>query len=606
MNFMDKITQIIQEHFDKLLVDYKFYAKVNQKLKNKLGLLVPFLFNRMQRRLWQLFQEDLAANIPIRWLVVKCRQGGCTVWITGLIYWLITMQYNKAAIALSYDDDSAYNIGQKYQSHWIRSHPSLKPKVRKINRDQMHFATTVRELVNGNGEDVGLDSDLIITTANKANLGRSYTFQYAHLSEYDLWASMGIDVDAKMVALGQAIPEEPGTFIVKETTALGHGICYEEWHDPYNTQRKIFISFVAIEEYRKDIDKDSYFDLSRLPDSRYGDEFTERENILNELIFWYPEESKDVAWRHHESMCRLNWRRHMIDNKLRGDKFKFKQEYPTTIDDAFNTSSKSIFDTECLAEMEAYIKNNKITPYLFKYNTDSDEYDVDRKFVIAQYGHLRVYENVKPGVRYVIGADGAQGIAGGDHSAFVILRLPELVEVASFNDVISPTLFAEVLYYISKKYNNALIGIERNDKGGYAALEMLMDMIPFPNLFFHIDPLSTKASTKAVQYGYLTNDITRDIMIRDQMDLIQNMATMIRSQIIIDQHFTFVKLPNGKIAAMPGKKDDLVMAYMIAVQISKQIHIASERQSNKAPKYSLDWWAKQGSTHRSSRVKSRR
>lgn len=593
---------------------YPYFSSVNLEVEDKDGQVVPFKFNRMQKRLWQLFVEDTKAKKPIRWLIIKARQLGCTTWISGLIYWLITMNYNRRGLILSYDEDSAREIGNKYQNFYIRSKPELCPKVRLMNRKLIHFATPLKD---SKIDGIGLNSKLFVNTAGAIALGRSYTFHYVHASEYAYWDQVGINVDSQLEGINDSVPKKPNTLIIKETTAQGQNIAYEEWIDEYSTQRKIFISWIADEDYRIDLPWFVYPELSELPDSRYGDEIQERKDIINELKFWYPDESKQFSWLEHESMCRLAWRRYKIDEK-KGDKHKFNKEFPSTPDKAFGTSSNSIFNVERLLEIKDWINRNNIQPQHYRYEQDNKVRPCTEVFYPAKYGHLRIYSLPKPGFNYVIGADGAQGIqtttinkAGkaeirkGDDSSFVILELSDLTEVASFNDILSPTDFAYILYYIGLYYNNSLLAVERNDKGGYAALELLVNTLYYPNLYYHVDPFKYK-TTSEIKYGHVTNEVNRAIMIRDCMDLIESNKIIIQSPEILDQMHTFVQLPNGKIGGMPGKKDDLVMSLLIAVHISKQVHIRRSINSDKAPKYSLDWWSSQIQSKSSRPTRGRR
>jgi len=585
----DQITELINNNFEKLQTNFPLYSRLNQKIKDKSGNLIFFLQNRMQIRLWNLLVEDLKSGKPVRWLIIKARQLGCTAWISALFYWLVTMNENKSALVVSYDAPSAQNILQKYQLFYLRSHKLLKPRVRRMNRELIHFATSLKDFEEL--QDVGLDSNIMVASADSVALGRSYTYQYIHLSEYALWSEYGIDIADRMDAVGQAIPDLSGTILIKETTAKGQNEVYDEWKDEFSSQRKIFISWIADEDYRINLNYlIDYFELSENPESRYGDEREERQAIIEQLQFWYPEESQKFEWLNHESMCRLAWRRDKIDNKFRGNKFKFKTEYPTTPDDAFNTSSRTAFSMPRLLEMEDELKRNKIVPQLYRYEHNDNVNDPKRKFYPAKYGHLRVYELPQKGQKYVIGGDGAQGIDGGDHSSLVILKLFPLSEVASFNDIISPSMFSGVCNFLGKFYNDALLGVERNDKGGFAAIEKLLDTYHYPNLFYHHDPLKYKPITD-IKWGWITNEITRGIGIDQLRELIELNQIYIRSQEIINQCKSFVKNPKtGKYEASLGKKDDLVMALMIAVQLAKQVGISRISSSAKAPVGSFDWW----------------
>jgi len=587
-----KLSEITDEdiamNFDKLRVNFKAYAAVNIKIKNKAGEVQPFTFNRMQLKLWEMFQEDRASGNLFRWMIVKERQGGVTTWVLGLFHWLCTMSSNKNALVLAHEEKAAQAMGGKLQNYYLRSRKILKPSVRKMNRAEIHYANSLEE--SERTGNVGIDCHVDVATADSKGLGRSYTYQYSLWSEFCIWPEVGIDVEARLQDLAAAIPDLPESIIIIESTAKGENYGKEFWDNTDNGYRKIFISWLSDDEYRVELPLSQYFELSELPDSKYGDETVERQHVQKELKIWYSKESQNKTWLEHETMCRLAWRRRMIDTKYNGKKHRFKQEYPTTVNDAFASSADTVFDYERLIEMSEQVRKSNHLKKTFRYQHDDGHKDETRKFYDAKYGHLRVYENTIPGATYVVGGDGAMGVLNGDESSLVVLKLPNLVEVATFSDVIIPNEFAGVANYLSRLYNLALLGIEINDRGGFAAIEKLVHQYNYPNLYYSTDPMDIKVSNK-VRYGWITNDITRQLMISDLTTLINNNQIHLRSGEIIDQLKTFVKHPKtGKFAASNGKHDDLVIALMVAVQMGKAAHIKLEKPvTNFAPKGSCNW-----------------
>src|SRR5215470_1587518 len=576
------------EQFNILKQDFTKYCELNIRIKNKSGKLQMLTLNKMQKRLWSLFQEDRKSGKPIRWYLVKMRQGGATVFFTSLFYWLTSLSPNKNAILIAQDEDAAFGMMNKIQTYHLRSEKLLQPQTRKRNRKEVHFANSLEDAERTG--DIGLDSRIDVSTIDSKAIGRSYTYQYALLTEFAIYPELGIDIDERMVALFNAVPDDQESVIILESTPQGENAAKDFWEDNQNGFRKIFISWIADTTYRIEISIDEYFELSELPDSRYGDEIRERENIIRECKFWYPELEGEYELE-NEVMARLAWRRRTIDTKLRGNKSKFRQEYPTTPEDAFATSTNSIFSTERILEIEDQLNNLKLKPKTYRYQHDDSLKDSTRKFYEARYGHLSIFESPVTGINYAIGADGAQGVDGGDESTAYVLKLPTLEEVAVFSDIIRPDEFAGVLNYLSLLYNKALLGVELNDKGGYAAVEKLVNYYHYPNLYYAINPFQSKVSSN-VRYGWHTNEITRQIMIRDFTDLIENNNIFIKSKKLLTQMKSFVILPNGKAAASPGKHDDLVISAMIAVQMAKQVHIPRPHIPKIAPKGSPDWWIK--------------
>src|SRR5688572_28121759 len=205
-------TQQIKEYFTKLRTDFQFYCSVNIPIKNKAGKLVQFNFNRMQIKLWQWFLEDLISGRPIRWYVIKGRQMGSTLFFTCLFYWLTSLNSNKNACVIAQDKDAAEALGGKIQNYYQRSQTMLKPSVRIMNRSQIHFATPIDEFEK-TGE-IGLDCHIDSYPIERKNLGRSYTYQYALLTEFSMYPEVVEDVSDRLDSLLNTIGDYDGTVII--------------------------------------------------------------------------------------------------------------------------------------------------------------------------------------------------------------------------------------------------------------------------------------------------------------------------------------------------------------------------------------------------------
>ena len=572
-----------EKAFEILAYDFPIYAEANLKIVNKAGKLVPLVLNRMQRVLWSIYKQDRENGRPIRWYIAKSRQQGSSVFVLGLGYWRTTMNQHHTSLVLNYDDSSARNLGGRVERFYQNSKPILQPKVRKMNREEIHFATPLAEFEKT--KEVGLDSRMIFSTADSENLGRSYTYNTVILSEFSLWEENGIPVDDRMISLNPAISEEPDSMVVIETTPKGEGAAKDFWFDEDNGFRKIFISWIADDTYRTEITEQEFaeLELSEDKDSKYGNEVHERELIIEQLRFWFPEKAEDLRWLDRESACRIVWRRSVISKKLRGNKEAFDSEYPTTPEKMFSGSSASIFGGFKVNELANRIASNNLKPERFDFDENLSITDPYRKFYSAPYGKLMVYEEPNPRATYVIGGDAAQGVPNGDESCLIVLRVPEFVEVAMFSAVIRPDLFAHVAHYLSALYNNALLGIEINDKGGYAALNVLQHQLRTLRLYRRPGAVQDQA-------GWITNGPNRTIMINDFQQMVDDDTIVIRSAKLVDQMSTFVTHPNGKIAAKNGKKDDLVLAMMIAIQMAQIVQLPSQDNKPAVERFSYEWF----------------
>ncbi len=576
--------------------DFPAYAAGNIKIQNKVGRLVYFNFNRVQRQLWKWFLEDLAAGRPIRWYILKARQMGVSTWILALFYWLTSMRPNRNALITAHDEASTQNFNSRIRSIHAESHPLLKSQTILERRDVIQFGNKTTERQKGAG--AGLDSRLIFSTAQRGELGRSYNFHAVLLSEFAIWPELGIDVASQMVALNQTIAELPGTIVILETTAKGENAATEMYRDQSNGYRKIFITWVAFDDYRSPMRRGEKLEDICTTDevggrpTRYGNEVEEARLIEDALRIWYAEDIKAATdadeWMRAEVQARLNWRRQTIDKKCLGNVQQFRKEYPTIAAHAFASTSRVIFDQHSVNLMREHLAAEALPARRFHYDHNPEETDANKKFQLSPFGQVHVYKMPEAGQTYVMAGDPGMGIPNsGDPSALIVLAVPDLEEVASFNQIITPDKFAELAFYLGRIYNTALLGIENNERGGYAANLILSKQMHYPRLYYRFDPFDKKATAKP---GFNTTDTNKSVMVSATQQTIRDHEILLRTPALLEQLDHYVLLPNGTMGGAPGWNDDLISALLIAVHLSTKIHMYAQPPES-APKGSFAWHA---------------
>jgi hypothetical protein len=440
-------------------------------------------------------------------------------------------------------------------------------------------------------------------TANRGELGRSYNFHAVLLSEFCIWPELGIDVQSQMVALNQTIAELPGTIVILESTAKGENEATEMYRDQANGYRKIFISWVAFDDYRlpllpgEKLENICVADEEGGKPTRYGNEVEEARLIESALRIWYADEvaAGGDEWLKAEVQARLNWRRQTIDKKCLGNVEQFRREYPTIAAHAFATTSQTVFDQRSLELMRQAVEEEKLPAKRFHYAHDPEITDANKKFQLSPFGQLHVYKLPEAGQVYVIGGDTGMGVPNsGDPSTLVVLAVPDLEEVASFNQIITPDKYAEMAYYLGLIYNTALLGIENNERGGYAANLILSKTLHYPRLYYRFDPFDKKAAAKP---GFATTDGNKAVLVAAAQQAIRDHEILLRTQALIDQLEHYVLLPNGNMGGAPGWNDDLVSALLIALHLSTKIHLYSA-PNTEPPRGSFDWHARRHAERR--------
>lgn len=560
--------------------DFPVWAAINVHIKTKNGKRVRLYLNRIQRRMWEWLLEDLVARRPVRWFILKARQEGVSTFWLALFLWLTSLRANREALICSLDEPSTFDFNHRIRAMYTQLHPMLQPATHTENRTLIYFGNPT--LQRKKGATVGLESKLHFKTALTGEIGRSYNFHAVLLSEFAIWPSKNIDVENQMGGLMQVMADEAGTMIILESTAKGENAATKWWTEQDNGYRKVFIPWCAFDEYRTPkLTYDKLKELSADPDSRYGDEIEAGRVVRETLPMWYPKEVAEGGeeWLDEEVRRRIHWRRRTIDTKCNGNLQTFKHEYPLTPADSFATGSKNLFDHESLEEMRAYVQAEGYTPIRCKYIQNEEEFNPNRKFHVA-HGYGKVYFYRLPGefqrehTSFVIGADTSMGMsAGADPSACVVLAVSadETEEVASFNAVIAPHDFAELLYWLGRLYDDALLGVEHNERGGAVVNDYLHKVWRYPKLYFPRDMFTGKTKRDTVPGVNVSAD-GKSKLVSDLAEEIINHSILFRSMTLIDQLKTYQVLKNNKLGGAPGTKDDFVSAAMIARHLKKHIH----------------------------------
>lgn len=221
---------------------------------------------------------------------------------------------NRAALTVSYDDESTKKMFGKVKV--IRRNQWFRFGHRK-DRDE------ALELDNG--------STFHTKTAGNLSAGRGDTVHYLHCSELSSWENAG----EILTGLLQAVPLAPETSIIYESTAKGAvGEFYDAWQRAAAGQSE-FIPFFAPWFWDPDY-------ALPFPTREQENDFAKSLNLLE----------RRLLDKHKLTHQQLHWRRFKIRNDLQGSEAKFRQEFPSTPEEAFLTTGMPVFNPEAIMELE--------------------------------------------------------------------------------------------------------------------------------------------------------------------------------------------------------------------------------------------------------------
>jgi len=271
--------------------DLEHYAAKCLRIRTKAGTIRPFRLNQAQRHIHARIDDQRRRTGKVRAIIVKGRQQGASTYIAARFYWRATHRRGCRVYILTHEQtatDNLFGMVSRYHEHC----PTLvKPATGASNAKELSFP--------------GLDSGYQVATAGTKATGRSNTIQMFHGSEVAFWPNAADHFAGSI----QAVPDEPDTEIILESTGNGLG---GEYHKRTMEALKglgdyevIFVPWFWEDGYRREVPA--------------GFELTEEEAEYADL--------------HGCSLEQMAWRRAKIVEL--GDPMKFKQEYPATVTEAF-------------------------------------------------------------------------------------------------------------------------------------------------------------------------------------------------------------------------------------------------------------------------------
>lgn len=516
-----------------LLIEVAFFI-VDKKKKS-----VPFFLNEVQRDFISKYEQW---GTKKAYFILKGRQQGFTSLITAMQLSFAIVQKNFSGFTLADSGDNTRAIfNDKARTVYTRLPEELKPTEKFNSVNELFFDK--------------LNSSWRIATATD-QVGRSRTLNFVHFSEVAFYECSLANLQK---GIGEAMTED--CFRVYETTANGFNEAKDLWDS--NTCYNLFYEWWRTSEYRSTeyeyLETNDPWLLERI-------EVLKAKGLDKEQITWY---------------CKK------YDSYL--DKNTIKQEYPITPEEAFISSGDCVFNKEVLVNQIA--RSQALQPIKKGYFTykkvanpikDSEGETVDIEWQLKDItfeervdGYITIHE--EPRVKYdesgeviiskcpyVLGGDTAG--TGIDYFTGKMIDNTNGRTVATLRkQKIDEDLYGEQMLCLARYYNDALIGIETN----YSRHPIrVIQKYGYTNLYLRarVDEVSKKVERV---YGFETTRKTKPIIIGELVELMRDPSIEVDTE-TLKEMTTFVKKDNGKMEAIEGAHDDLVMAKAIAHFVSSQ------------------------------------
>ena len=323
--------EVVEELFNlRLKYDFEFYAKLCIRIQDKeTKAMIPLILNRGQKILLKQYEEDRIAGRPCRVVLVKSRQWGGSTLTAAYMFWMMRMHYqNWHTTIVALDQAQAVNIRTMMKN--IIKH---LPEFHATTTFKRHEGRETTRIIQETGALVQIGS------AERPDALRSYDFAMLHLSEVGLWKSTKTKSGADIAqSVESTVPNTPGTIIVYESTAKGVGNFFhamylaakENKENGYAGYQPVFVAWF---DHKINQSKIQHFD--RFVKSMTPYQWWQwRQGATLEGIKWYAETQRAKNW----------------------NDFQMKSEYPTTADEAFQTTGGTYFSNEMLESLKANIR----------------------------------------------------------------------------------------------------------------------------------------------------------------------------------------------------------------------------------------------------------
>lgn len=301
---------------ERLNDDFPYFARTILKVRTKAGKVIPFELNRAQHRLHEILQEQERETGKVRADILKGRQMGISTYIQGRFFWKMWRRQGKGlkAFILTHEQpatDNLFKITKRFQDAAPEglAHPTVA-----ANAKELAFS--------------GRDSSYLVATAGTKGVGRSDTIQLFHGSEVAFWPNAEDHIDG----VEQAIPDASGTEKILESTANGIGNVFQRRYAAAqrgaSDETAIFLPWFWDDGYRDNPPDDWE------PPQKWK-EYGQRHRLELEQLFWAYRKNRGMATAISASPDEPCW--------------KFKQEYPATANEAFQSSGNSFIPASKVA-----------------------------------------------------------------------------------------------------------------------------------------------------------------------------------------------------------------------------------------------------------------
>jgi hypothetical protein len=543
--------------------------------------LIPFDFNECQQALHSLIERvgdfnemrSRALNeydshvpisrLPIEIVVLKARKVGVSTYFEARAFWKAEFNPHTNVLVMAHERNAAQNIvdiAQRFDVFWS---PNTEIPLRR------QIVRSSDDIIEWEAEH---DSRFVVQTAGKMGGGssRSFSYQFFHFSEIAFFPA-----DSEQLAAAMRAKTEFYEMFL-ESTANGEGnIFHDEWSNALYLEEAL-----VLYEEKKPFPKwwngkfkffwawhqDSHNRIPLLPHEKaYVEESLDEAE--KQLIEDFGVNYEQLAWRRRQINGECS-----KQNRMTPEEF-FRQEDPSTPEEAFVAKSPSVFDPKKINLMigltNKFFSEGK-KPFFQGFILRDPEIDEGWKFrpaSIIEGSQLVQWEPPDASKAYVIGVDCAEGLEHGDWTVISVFDRCDgtaIREVARYRAKTPAEEAGELAVFLAKLYEDAYIVCERNAPGNAACNAIVH--LAYPHIYHarNIELFTDKENPEGFTAGFITNKQTKGMIVQHGITAIRDDQILIRHPDALKEWKIFANV-NGKYGAPDGDNDDCVMADLLAL-----------------------------------------
>ena len=577
--------------------DFYFYAYCYARIKNKEGGEdIPFKLRPAQIKLVKDFEYQRLNGLPIRTILLKARQwGGSTATLIYMSWIQVMWMKSWNSIIVGHQGDSAAEVKDMF----IKLITNLPDFL--FYEPGKDYDASQPKIKGGGTQNISLiparNCKIKTATAMNPEGARGGDSSLAHCTEVAIWPQTEkMNPQKQVKSSGSSVLFKAYTMIVYESTANGQNFFKDEWdrageYDEYGEKvsafRQVFVAWWEIESYTQEFAQtDSKGNYTIETFAQLLIERREDKKNHWDYLYW--------LWTIGATLEGIYWYWHKMREYK--DIQDMQQEYPSDPVEAFKYSGTNEFDIYTIEKRKKWCKTPIFRGDLYAKAPKGNLSVKGIHPVQEDAGPMSIWEYPDPNNnyinRYFISVDIGGKYKTSDWSVITVLdRADMMSEDGVLDEDCGPTVVAEWVGHtdpdllaikcaqISKYYDNALVIVENNT--AYSKLNNV-DSDDVSELFFPVllplcdnvyahnrSELDKGGNNVELKYGFNTNKSTKVSIIKYLGTCLRDGLWVERSRETLNEMTFYMKFPNGKYGAIPGKHDDRVMSRAIGLWVSR-------------------------------------